>query len=106
MLFHHFDLGSVTDHLPLLRLCSIRRNVRKAQLHLPPRPGRQLLSTITRDLIDTHRRDTCYLPPVSVEPLGFLFQPAVVHPIEKSPSKLPENRRLAWKRIGVFRGRS
>ena len=31
MLFHHFDFRSGTDHLPLLRLCSIRRNVRKAQ---------------------------------------------------------------------------
>jgi hypothetical protein len=45
-------------------------------------------------------------PPVSVKLLGFLFQPAVVDPIKKSLSKLPENRRLAWKRIGVFHDRS
>jgi len=39
MLLHHLDLRSVTDHLHSSALCSIRLNVRKAQLAFAAEPG-------------------------------------------------------------------
>lgn len=45
MLFHHFDFWSVAAHLPLLRLCNIRRSVSKARLAFAAEPGKFNRST-------------------------------------------------------------
>ena len=60
VLFHHFDFRSVADHLPLL--CFVQHSSQRPQSAIGIR-GRawkfQLLSEISRDLVDSQTRNGC-----------------------------------------------
>jgi hypothetical protein len=60
VLFHHFDFRSVADHVPLL--CFVQHSSQRPQSAIGIR-GRawkfQLLSEISRDLVDSQTRNGC-----------------------------------------------
>src|SRR6202021_1815674 len=92
VLFHHFDFRSVADHLPLL--CFVQHSSQRPQSAIGIR-GRawkfQLLSEISRDLVDSQTRNGCRFeqaPAIAIELLGFLLQRAILNPGVKSLSKL------------------
>jgi hypothetical protein len=102
MLFHHFNFRRVADHLPLLRFVQHScRNVRKAQFAFAAEPGNfncsaqspviWLALNIALDVDFSNRQQ------LGQDFLVFLFESAVVHPVEKAVSKLLENSRFGWK---------
>ena len=62
MLFHHFDFGSVADHLPLLRFVQHSSQCSQSAVGVCSRARKlQLFSAITCDLVDPQRRNRCRL---------------------------------------------
>src|SRR6516165_11557202 len=103
---HHFDFWSVADHFPLLRFVKHSSQCPQSAVGIRGRARKfQLLGTITGDLVESHIRHRCRLqqpPAVSVELLGFLFQPGDVHPSQKALRKLAKRGRLKWKWICIL----